>query len=217
MEDDKQLILNKLQDYFSVVFDEKLIAEIAEIGHYKFFEKGRVMIEIGDEITHIPLIVDGAVKVIREDPKKNEILLYFLERGDTCAISFVNCINQNRSILRGEVEKDTECIMIPIHKIEDWLIKYKSWRQFIIDSYHMRLIEMVEAIESLAFMKLDDRLYKYLSDQVKIMRNENLIITHQEIADDMHTSRVVVSRLLKKLEKAGKIKLGRNKMKIINL
>ena len=104
--------------------------------------------------------------------------------------------------------------MIPINKIEDWIIKHKTWRHFIIDSYHNRLIEMVEAIDSLAFLKLDDRLYKYLSDKMEILNNNNLSITHQQIADDLNTSRVVVSRLLKSLEKIGKIELGRNKIKL---
>ncbi|RUA09323.1 MAG: Crp/Fnr family transcriptional regulator [Flavobacteriia bacterium] len=217
MENDKDQILNMLQDYYSMVFDEELLNEIAAIGVYRKYDKGRTMIEIGDELSEIPLILDGAVKIIREDSKKDEILMYFLERGDTCAISFVNCINKNKSIFRGEVEKDTECIMIPVQKIEEWLIKYRSWRQFIVDSYHNRMLEMVEAIDSLAFMNLDDRLYKYLTDKVKIMRNFNLHIKHQEIADDLNTSRVVISRLLKKLERSGKIKLGRNKIKIIDL
>ncbi len=217
MENDKDQILKMLQDYYSMVFDEELLNEIASIGVYRKYDKGRTMIEIGDELSEIPLILDGAVKIIREDSKKDEILMYFLERGDTCAISFVNCINKNKSIFRGEVEKDTECIMIPVQKIEEWLIKYRSWRQFIVDSYHNRMLEMVEAIDSLAFMNLDDRLYKYLTDKVKIMRNFNLHIKHQEIADDLNTSRVVISRLLKKLERSGKIKLGRNKIKIIDL
>ncbi len=217
MEHDKDQILEKLKDYYAVVFEQELLDEIANIGVYKKYDKGRTMIEIGDELSEIPLILDGAVKIVREDAKKDEILMYFLERRDTCAISFVNCINKNKSIFRGEVEKDTECIMIPVKKIEEWLIKYRSWRQFIVDSYHNRMLEMVEAIDSLAFMNLDERLYKYLTDKVKIMRNFNLHIKHQEIADDLNTSRVVVSRLLKKLERSGKIKLGRNKIKIIDL
>ncbi len=217
MENDEKLIREKLNEYYSLFFEEDLLNEISKIGILKEIKKGRLLIDIDDEMTHIPLILDGVVKVIREDQKKDEILLYYLERGDTCAISFVNCINRSKSMFRAVVEKDTEFIMIPINKIEDLLIKYKSWRQFIIDSYHVRLIEMVEAIESLAFMKLDERLNKYLSDQVKINRNQNLLITHQEIADDLNTSRVVISRLLKKLENQGKIKLGRNRIKIISI
>ena len=214
MKNDKILIRKKLNNSFSKIFKKKLIKEIAEIGIYNKFDKGEILIDIDNEMSHIPLILDGVVKIIREDHNHDEILLYFLEEGDTCAISFINCINRNKSMFRAEIEKDTECIMIPINKIEDWIIKHKTWRHFIIDSYHNRLIEMVEAIDSLAFLKLDDRLYKYLSDQMEILNNNNLSITHQQIADDLNTSRVVVSRLLKSLEKIGKIKLGRNKIKL---
>jgi len=92
------------------------------------------------------------------------------------------------------------------------LQKYESWRRFIIDSYHFRLIEMVESIDRLAFLNLQDRLYKHLLDKVKISNNNNLVITHQEIADDINTSRVVVSRLLKRLENEGQITIRRNKI-----
>ena len=209
MEKDKTLIQKKLKNYFSKIFEKNLLNEIIDVGIFKTYSKGEMLVDIGDEMTHIPLITKGLVKITREDKHEEEILLYFLEKGDTCAISFVNCINLSKSMFRGVIESDTECIMIPVNKIEEWLIKYRSWREFIIDSYHNRLVEMVEAIRSLAFLKLDDRLYKYLKDHVKLLHNKKLSITHQEIADDMHTSRVVISRLLKILERNGKIKLGR--------
>lgn len=205
-----ELLRNKLEDYYSEIFEKELIDEIVDLGIYRTIASGEKMIDIGDKMTHVPLILSGAVKIIRKDKKGDEIALYFLERGDTCAISFVNCINNSRSIFRGIAEKRTEGIFVPVSKIDDWLIKYKSWRHFIIDSYHLRLIEMVESIDSLAFMKLDDRLLKYLTDKVKIMQNNTLIITHQEIADDINTSRVVVSRLLKILENEGKVIIRRN-------
>ena len=212
MENDIKLMREKLNNSFTKVFEKGLLDEIIMIANYRKFESGDILIDIGDKMTHIPLIINGVVKIIREDKNEDEILLYFLEKGDTCAISFVNCINQSQSMFRGIVEKDVECIMLPVHKIEDWIIKYKTWRHFIIDSYHNRLIEMVEAIDSLAFLKLDNRLYKYLSDKMRIVHSGDLTITHQEIADDLNTSRVVISRLLKALERKGKIKLGRNKI-----
>jgi len=217
MENQKNQIRGKLDDYFTEIFEKTLIDEIVDVGIFKTFKKGELLVDIGDEMTHIPLILDGAVKIIRENKNKDEILLYYLERGETCSISFVNCINQSKSMFRGVVENYTECIFIPINRIENWLIKYKTWREFIIDSYHDRLIEMVEAIRSLAFTNLDERINKYLIEQVKIKQNKNLNITHQEIADDLNSSRVVISRLLKKLEIDKKIKLGRNKLKVIKL
>ena len=217
MDADKVLLKEKLNDYYTQIFEDELIEEIINIGVFRTIESGGILIDIGDNMTHIPLILNGAIKIIREDKNGDEITLYFLEKGDTCAISFVNCINRSKSMFRGVAEKETEGIFIPVEKVDDWLKKYESWRHFIIDSYHMRLIEMVESIDSLAFMKLDDRLLKFLTDKVQIMRDNVLIITHQEIADDLNTSRVVVSRLLKKLENEGKIKIRRNRIIIENI
>ena len=217
MNTDKTLLKEKLNDYFSEIFEKELIDEIVNLGIYRTIKKGSTLIDIGDAMTHIPLILSGAIKITREDKNGDEIALYFLEKGDTCAISFINCINRSKSMFRGVAEKLTESIFVPVEKIEPWLIKYESWRHFIIDSYHMRLIEMVESIDSLAFMKLDTRLLKYLTDKVKIMQNNTLIITHQEIADDIHTSRVVVSRLLKQLENKGKLIIRRNRIIIENI
>jgi len=212
MTTDKEILRSKLNDYYASIFEEELINEIVEIGIYRTITSGEMLIDIDDKMTHIPLILNGAIKIIREDKNGDEIALYFLEKGDTCAISFINCINRSKSMFRGLAEKETEGIFVPVDMVDEWLKKYESWRHFIIDSYHMRLIEMVESIDSLAFMKLDNRLLKYLTDKVKIMRDNTLIITHQEIADDINTSRVVVSRLLKQLENEGKIKIRRNRI-----
>jgi CRP/FNR family transcriptional regulator len=217
MTTDKEVLKNKLKDYYSLIFEEELVNEIINVGMHRTIKPNELLIDIGDKMSHVPLILNGAVKIIREDKNGEEIALYFLEKGDTCAISFINCINRTKSMFRGITEKETEGIFVPVEKIDEWLIKYKSWRHFIIDSYHMRLIEMVESIDSLAFMKLDDRLHKYLTDKVKIMKDNTLIITHQEIADDINTSRVVVSRLLKVLENEGKIKIRRNRIIIDNI
>ncbi len=217
MKNHKSLIKENLYKSFKFTFEQELLDEIIEIGTYKKIAKGQMFVDIGDEMTHIPLIVKGVIKVIREDNNNDEILLYFLESGGTCAISFANCINIKQSIFRGIAEIDTECILIPVNSIEGWLVKYRTWREFIIDSYHERLTEMVEAIETVAFLNLDDRLTKYLLNEVKILQKKELQITHQEIASDLNTSRVVISRILKKLERKGKIELGRNVITIINL
>ena len=217
MENDYSLIRTKLKGHFSEIFEKALLNEIIKIGIYKRIEKDQMLVDIGDEMTHIPLIIKGVVKIIREDDQNDEILLYSLHEGDTCAISFINCNHRDKSVFRGVVEKTTECIMIPVTKIEEWLVKYKTWRVFIIDSYHSRLLEMVETIEDVAFMSLDDRLHKYLVEEVKLLQNRTLIMTHQEIADDLNTSRVVISRMLKKLEKKGKLRLGRNRILVTDL
>lgn len=212
----QELILReKLADYYSDVFEDELIDEIINVGHFDKVKGGELLIDIGSEMTHIPLILNGVVKIIRKEKEGEEIVLYFLERGDTCAISFVNCINRKQSMFKGVVERDIEAIFIPVDNIDSWLAKYKSWRHFIIDSYHFRLIEMVESIDSLAFMNMSERLLKYLTDKVKITNDVDLEITHQEIANDMNSSRVVITRVIKQLHDEGKIFSTRNKIKVL--
>ena len=210
------ILREKLDDYFSSIFEEKLIDEIVKVGHLDKIKSGDLMINIGEDMTHIPLILSGVVKIIRKEKDGDELVLYFLERGDTCAISFVNCINRKTSLFKGIVENDIEAIFLPVENIDDWLTKFKTWRYFIIDSYHYRLIEMVESIDSLAFMKMDQRLFKYLTDKVKITKDVNLEITHQEIANDLNTSRVVVTRLIKQLHEEGKIYSTRSKIRVLD-
>ncbi|NQW36835.1 MAG: Crp/Fnr family transcriptional regulator [Flavobacteriales bacterium] len=206
----------KLYDYYNVIFEKELIEEIIKFGTFKALKKGELLIDINQEITDIPLLLNGAIKIVRENAQGEELLLYFLERGDTCAISFNNCIRRKKSLVRGVVEKDCEVIFLPISKLDEWLSKYKTWREFVIDSYNIRLNEMIEAIDTLAFMNMDERLYKYLKDKVQIMRDTTLNTTHLEISQELNTSRVVISRLLKQLEKRGKIKLHRNQIDVLD-
>jgi len=209
------MIREKLKDYFNVVFEEDLINEIIEVGTYKIVKENELLLDLGDKFDKIPLMLNGAIKISREDEHGDEIVLYFLERGDTCTITFGSGLTSSKSKVRGVAEKDSEVVFIPIEKLEEWMVKYKSWRDFVIDSYNIRLSEMMEAIDTLAFMKMDQRLYKYLTDKVKIMRSSTLNTTHQEIAQDLNTSRVVISRLLKQLENEKKIKLYRNKIEVL--
>lgn len=209
------MIEKKLKEYFSIVFEEELINEIIQVGVYKKVKENELLLDLGEKFDKIPLILTGAIKITREDDAGDEIVLYFLERGDTCTISFGGGLNSTRSKVRGVAEKDSEVVLIPVNKLEEWLVKYKSWRDFVIDSYNIRLSEMLEAIDTLAFMKMDQRLFKYLTDKVKILRSTTLNTTHQQIAHDLNTSRVVISRLLKQLENEKKIELNRNKIEVL--
>jgi CRP/FNR family transcriptional regulator len=140
------ILRTKLNAIYADIFEDKLIDEIIKIGRIEKINKNQTMIDLGQQMTEIPLILNGIVKIIREDEKGDELVLYYLEPGDTCAISFVNCIHRSKSIFKGVVEKNMEAIFIPVEVIDKWLVNYKSWRHFIIDSYHFRLIEMVESI-----------------------------------------------------------------------
>ena len=163
----------------------------------------------------MPLLISGAIKILREDFDEGELLLYFLEKGDTCAMTMACCLGETKSEIRAVAENKGQLIMIPVSKMEEWLGKYRSWRNYVFSSYNNRLKEMLSAIDNLAFMNMDERLLNYLNDKSKVVESREIHSTHQDIAYDLHTSRVVVSRLLKALENKGKIKLKRSSILLL--
>ncbi|MFK5879346.1 MAG: Crp/Fnr family transcriptional regulator [Flavobacteriaceae bacterium] len=197
---------------YGTLFEEALLKEIEEIGVYKEVRKDDKLIEIGAYVKSMPLLISGAIKILREDNDGNELFLYFLEKGDTCAMTLSCCIGQGQSKIRAVAEVDSSLYMIPVQKMEEWTSKYKSWRNFVFASYHNRLLELLETIDNIAFLNLDQRLLKYLHDKSKISNSNVVSSTHQEIAYDLNTSRVVISRLLKTLENKNIIELQRNKI-----
>lgn len=209
------MIPKDILEPFSYLFDEEILNNISQVAELRTFKKNDIIIDIGQELKFVPLLIRGNIKVLREDNEGSELLLYVLESGDTCAMSLTCCMAKSVSKIRAIAEEDTTVIMIPIDEMRSWFDTNDSWRSFILQSYQIRFDEMLETIDTLAFMKMDERLFKYLTDKVKLTRSIDLEITHQEIAEDLHTSRVVVSRLLKQLEKEKKIRLGRNKIAVL--
>ena len=203
-------MIQELKNNYGHLFEDALLNEINQVGIFKEVPAGFKMMEIGDYVKAMPLLVSGVIKILRKDTDGDELLLYFLEKGDTCAMTLTCCVAQTKSKIRAIAETDSKLIMIPIKKMEEWSEKYKSWRHFVFESYNNRLNEMLETIDSIAFLKMDERLIKYLVEKVRISKNNTIHKTHQEIAYELHTSRVVISRLLKKLETLGKIELNRN-------
>ncbi len=210
-------MLDELQTYFGDLFEAPLIQEINQVGTLKEISAGNKLIDIGEYVRAMPLLISGAIKILRDDDQGDELFLYFLERGDTCAMTLTCCIGQTKSEIKAVAEMDTKLIMIPIQKMEEWTGKYKTWRNFVFQSYHQRLEELLKTIDSIAFMNMDERLINYLRNKVNVQKNTVIHNTHQEIAYELHSSRVVISRLLKKLEKLGKIELHRNNIKVLSL
>lgn len=210
-------MIEELEQHYGYLFESELLQEINSVGTYRDIPEGLKLIEIGDYIKSMPLLISGAIKILREDKEGDELVLYFIEQGDTCAMTLSCCLGDSKSEIRAIAETDTRLMMIPVAKMEEWLGKYKSWRQFVLQSYQNRMTELLEAIDTIAFLKMDERLFKYLKDKAMVNHNDVIHVTHQEIASDLHTSRVVVSRLLKALEIDGRIELHRNNIKIIDL
>lgn len=207
----------ELEFNYGYLFEDELLEEINTIGVYREVSEGSKLIEIDDYIKSMPLLIDGAIKILREDDKGDELILYFLERGDTCAMTLACCMGDTKSEIRAVAETDAKLVMIPVKKMTQWMSKYKSWQNFILKSYHDRMTELLEAVDTIAFLKMDQRLFKYLRDKAMVNHDDVISVTHQEIAHDLHTSRVVISRLLKTLELEGKIKLYRNSIKILSI
>ncbi|UXX79609.1 Crp/Fnr family transcriptional regulator [Reichenbachiella carrageenanivorans] len=201
-------------ELFAQRFQTDLVDEINQKADLKQFKAGKVLIDFGTYLKSIPLVLSGTIKVIREDQKGNELFLYFLGGGDTCAMSLTCCMSHKKSEIKAVVEEDAEVIMIPMQYMDEWM-KYSTWRQFIFGSYNERFEEILNAVDALAFMKLDERLMNYLLDCKQSAGDFSVRKTHQQIAQDLNTSRVVVSRLLKKLEQEGQIELHRNKIEIL--
>ena len=210
-------MIEQLQQHYGYLFEEELLQEINKVGVFKEIPEGYKLIEIGDYIKSMPLLLSGAVKILREDNDGDELVLYFIEQGDTCAMTITCCLGQAKSEIRAVAETDTKLIMIPVEKMGEWMGKYKSWQNFILQSYHDRMKELLEAIDTIAFLKMDERLLKHLRDKAMVNHNDIIQVTHQEIAQDLHTSRVVVSRLLKTLENQNKIELHRNSIKLLDI
>ncbi|MCB4797865.1 Crp/Fnr family transcriptional regulator [Neotamlana laminarinivorans] len=210
-------MIQELKDNYGHLFENNLLNEINQVGTFKEVPEGAVMINIGEYVKSMPLLISGAIKILREDNDGDELLLYFLEKGDTCAMTLTCCLGQKKSEIKAVAETDAKLMMIPIQKMEEWSGKYKSWRNFVFESYHNRLNEMLETIDSIAFLKMDERLLKYLIEKARVSEDGTIRNTHQEIAYDLHTSRVVISRLLKKLENLGKIELHRNYVTLLKI
>ena len=202
---------------YASVFEKDLVTEIEKTAVHRRVSQDDILIDIGDYVKSMPLLLSGAIKVLRVDENGDELLLYFLEPGDTCAMTMSCCLGHTKSEIKAIAELDTELLMVPVQKMEEWTTTYKSWRNFVFQSYHSRLQELLHTVDTIAFLNMDERLLKYLKDKAKISGETTLQTTHQEIAYDLNTSRVVISRLLKKLETMKKIQLKRNSIKLRSL
>jgi CRP/FNR family transcriptional regulator len=201
-----------IHDSIGYLLEEELIEEINRVGQIRSTVTDEILINVGDAMTSIPIILSGSIKISRENDNGDELLLYYIEGGDTCAMTLQCCVRQMKSEIRATSMEDSVLLMLPTEMMELWMHKYKSWREYILQSYHVRLTELMETIDAIAFMRLDERLLKYLTDQAKLLGSLEIHHTHQQIAEDLHSSRVVISRLLKQLEIRGTIILKRNKI-----
>ncbi len=207
----KELIDAKFPD----MYEDKLRGELSEMGKFKTVPSNTPLIDVGQYIKTIPLVISGKIKIFREDEDGNELFLYYLYPGDVCAISLVCTINDKISQVRAVTIEETEIITIPIEKMDHLMLNFRSWYQFVVRTYGTRIQELLRTIDSIAFHNMDERLIEYLDKTVDALGTNLIQYTHQEIATELNTSREVVSRLLKQLEKRGLVRLSRNKIEVV--
>ncbi|MFK7979907.1 MAG: Crp/Fnr family transcriptional regulator [Saprospiraceae bacterium] len=213
----KEEIQKILHQKFPQLAEKALQEEIAEIGQIMDFAPGEVIMDYGSYIRMVPLIIEGSIKVTREDDTLGkELLLYFINAGDTCSMSFTCCMMDKKSAIRTEAMERTRLIGIPVKYVDGWMSKYQSWKNFVMTSYDHKMLELVRVIDKITFKGLDERMEKYLKALTKSLKNNTVNITHQQIADDLNVSREAVSRLLKKLESIERVKLGRNQITFLD-
>lgn len=209
MHDLLQNILNHSQ------IEPKLAEEIQTIGRLKKIDAGKVLISPQSDTNEMPIVLKGLLKVMRQDSDGQEIFLYFLEGGETCAMSITCCIEGKKKAFKVAAEEDSILWMIPMGHIDSWVAKYQSFRKFVFDAYQTRFDELLSTIDSVVFLKMDQRLYKYLLDKKQASGSYVIQMTHEQIANELNTSRVVISRLLKQLEREDKIEQHRNRIEIL--
>ncbi len=207
--------MNIIENAYSGILEPALIEEIEAVALIKAFDAGDIIVDIGQYIRSMPLLLSGAIKIVREDEERGEVLLYYLAQGETCTMSIACCMGNKKSEIRAQAEMPTMVAMIPNHFLNDWMVKYNSWRNFILNSYSSRMNEMLGAIDNLAFSNMEERILNYLKEKVKLTNDRILTLTHQEMASDLNSSRVVISRILKKLEHEDKIVLLRNEIRVL--
>ena len=198
-------------------FEPALIEDIMSCCALREIPAGTVIMRAGQFIRSTVLVLEGLIKVYRTDDEGNEFFMYHLGPGDACALSMTCAIGSEKSAISAKTSKDSTILMIPIEKMDEWMASYRSWYQFVVKTYRERFDELLQTLDSVAFRHMDERIEFYLKRHMDKLGTNVIPITHQEIAQELNSSREVISRLLKKLAERGKIKLNRYNIEIIDL
>lgn len=190
----------------------ELVKKLYQNGITKHYQQGDIILEENASIRAIPIVMKGMMKVIRTEEDGREILLYYIKAGESCIMSFLGGMHNEKSILKAEIEEESEILFLPVEKAVIFMNEYPEWVDYIFRLYHRRFEELLDIINAIAFKKVDERLLLLLQKKSEISQSKTVVTTHEQLANELGTARVVVSRLLKQLEDAGKLTLGRNKI-----
>lgn len=205
-----------LKQNFPVFHNDSVLDKIAQEARVFQNTDEDVIVDLGDFPKWIPLVTKGAIKISRIDNEGGEIFLYYLYPGQTCAMTLNCCMVDKPSEVRAIAEAGTEYIGLPRKSLPQWMMEFEEWRQFTLEAYNERYENLLATIDAIAFQKLDERLIGLLRDKSIAMGSTDIEVTHKRLAEELHSSREVISRLLKQLEKLGKVSLKRNKIELLD-
>jgi len=189
--------------------------KLADIGFTKTFSEGEIIVNENAYVRAIPIVTNGSIKVMRTDEDGREILLYYIKAGESCIMSFLGGLHQDTSKVNAIAEETKEILFIPIDKVGLLIKEFPEWLDYIFRLYHQRFEELLEVVNAIAFKKLDERLLDLMKKKCAITQAKTLHITHEQLANELGTARVVVSRLMKQMEVEGLVTLGRNKITLV--
>ena len=201
---------------FEKVFDQELIKELTIHSRSFHITAGETLIDTGQHVQFVPLVVKGIIKVSRVDDEGHELLLYYVNPNESCAMTFTCCMQDHPSEIRAVAEEDAEILLVPMEVMDQWITKYPSWKRFVMRTIRSRFHELINTLDQIAFQSLDERLVNYLRQKYKTTGSALINMSHEQIANDLASSRVVISRLLKKLENEKKVLLYRNQIKLLS-
>lgn len=204
--------LDKLKD----LFEDELVEEINEKSHEVRLKEGDLLLDTGQIVRVIPIVLSGTLKISRVDEEGHELLLYYIHPHESCAMTFTCCMEEFPSEIRAVADEDSIILTIPITAMDKWMMKYASWKSFIMKTIHSRFNELLIMIDQIAFQRLDERLVHYLKEKSKTTHSTVINLSHEQIAVDLSSSREVISRLLKRLEHDNKVVLYRNQIKLLS-
>ena len=207
--------MDQLEQIVEFRTSPELIAKLKQYSTEKMYRDGEVILDENSSIRAIPIVTKGTLKVMRTEEDGREILLYYIKAGESCIMSFLGGMHDEKSKVKAEVEEDAEILFLPMEKVSLFIKEYPEWLDYIFRLYHKRFEELLEIINAIAFKKMDERLLNLLHKKEELSGSKILSITHEQLANELGTARVVVSRLLKQLEENGNLKLGRNKITLM--
>lgn len=196
-------------------YSKQLSTKLLDIGFIKNYEAGDVILNENAYVHAIPIVTSGNIRVMRTEDDGREILLYYIKAGESCIMSFLGGLHQDTSKVKAIAEEPTEILFIPIEKVHVLIAEHPEWLDYIFRLYHQRFEELLEVVNAVAFKKMDERILSSLKTKSALTQSKELQITHEQLANELGTARVVVSRLLKQLEAEGMVRLGRNKISLV--